>query len=169
MMKRIILMGFMGAGKTTVGKVVANALACDFIDTDECIEREQGRRISEIFAEDGETAFRDMETELLRRLLTSEKSFILSVGGGMPEREENRKLLRSIGKVIYLKTSKEEIVRRVSGDKNRPLLQGGDLADRVSSLMSTREALYIETAHECISTDGKNVSELAEQIKLMEF
>ena len=96
-MKNIVLMGFMGAGKTTVGKRLAKALSCEFIDTDERIEKEQGRKISDIFAEDGEQAFRDMETDLLKRLQDSKDAFVLSIGGGMPVREENRALLRKIG------------------------------------------------------------------------
>ena len=154
-MKNFVLMGFMGTGKTTVGKRLAKALSCEFIDTDERIEKEQGRKISDIFAEDGEQAFRDMETDLLKRLQDSKDAFVLSIGGGMPVREENRALLRKIGTVVYLKTSKEEIIRRVSGDTNRPLLQGGALEEKVTSLMNAREQIYMETAHREVVTDGK--------------
>ncbi len=163
-MKRIILMGFMGAGKTTVGKKLAKELSCEFIDTDELIEKEQGCKISEIFEKDGEAAFRDLETELLKRLQGSEKEFVLSIGGGMPVREENRKLLQSLGTVIYLKTSKEEIIRRVSGDTGRPLLQGGRLEEKVTALMNAREQIYIETAHKEIVTDGKYPKGLVQEI-----
>ena len=163
-MKSIVLMGFMGAGKTTIGKKLAKALECEFIDTDEWIEKEQGRKISNIFAEDGEVVFRDMETDLLKRLQNSEEKFVLSVGGGMPVREENRALLRNLGIVIYLKTSKEEIIRRVSGNKNRPLLQGGDLEEKVTNLMNARAQIYVETAHMEVITDRKNPSEVVENI-----
>ena len=163
-MKRIVLMGFMGAGKTTVGKCLAKALSCEFIDTDEQIEKEQGQKISDIFAEDGEQAFRDMETDLLKRLQDSTEAFVLSIGGGMPVREENRALLRSIGTVVYLKTSKEEIIRRVSGDSTRPLLQGGTLEDKVTSLMNAREQIYMETAHREVLTDGKSPEKLGKEI-----
>ena len=163
-MKNIVLMGFMGAGKTTIGKKLAKALECEFIDTDEWIEKEQGRKISDIFAEDGEAVFRDMETDLLKRLQESEEKFVLSIGGGMPVREENRALLRNLGIVIYLKTSKEEIIRRVSGNKNRPLLQGGDLEEKVTNLMDAREQIYVETAHVEVITDGKNPLEVIEEI-----
>ena len=163
-MKNIVLMGFMGAGKTTIGKKLAKALEYEFIDTDEWIEKEQGRKISDIFAEDGEAVFRDMETDLLKRLQESEEKFVLSIGGGMPVREENRALLRNLGSVIYLKTSKAEIIRRVSGDKNRPLLQGGDLEEKVTNLMNAREQIYVETAHVEVITDGKNPLEVIEEI-----
>ena len=164
-MKNIILMGFMGAGKTTIGKKLSKALNWEFIDTDAYIEEEQGRKISDIFAEDGEMAFRDMETDLLKRLQNGENQFVLSVGGGMPVREENRALLRNLGTVIYLKTSKEEIIRRVSGDKNRPLLQGGDLEEKVTNLMNARECIYIETAHVEIVTDGKTPEQVVKEIQ----
>ncbi len=154
----------MGAGKTTVGKCLAKALNCEFIDTDEQIEKEQGRKISEIFAEEGEQAFRNMETELLKCLQKNEERFVLSIGGGMPVREENRKLLRDIGTVVYLKTSKEEIIRRVSGDKSRPLLQGGALEEKVTNLMNAREGIYEETAHEVVLTDGKLPEEVVKKL-----
>ena len=163
-MKRIVLMGFMGAGKSTIGRKLAEVCSCEFIDTDEWIEKEQKRKISEIFQEDGEKAFRDMETELLKNLQDSKEEFILSIGGGMPVREENRELLRNLGRVVYLKTSKEEIIRRVSGDVNRPLLQGGALEERVSALMGAREHIYQETAHREILTDGKTPMDLVEEI-----
>ena len=167
-MKNIVLMGFMGAGKTTIGKKLASALKYEFIDTDEWIEKEQGRKISDIFAEDGEAAFRDMETDLLKRLQNRTEKFVLSIGGGMPVREENRALLRNLGAVIYLKTSKEEIIRRVSGSRNRPLLQGGDLEEKVTNLMNSRARIYMETAHVEIITDGKNSKEVTEEILTLE-
>ena len=163
-MKRIVLMGFMGAGKSTVGKKLAESCGCTFIDTDEWIEREQNRKISDIFEKDGEKAFRDMETDLLKRLQNSEEEFILSIGGGMPVREENRERLRNLGTVVYLRTTKEEIIRRVSGDVNRPLLQGGALEEKVTALMNAREHIYQETAHREVLTDGKNPTELVDEI-----
>ena len=166
-MKNFVLMGFMGAGKTTVGKELAKAMDCEFIDTDERIEMEQGCKISEIFSTEGETAFRDMETDLLKRLQEQKEGFVLSIGGGMPVREENRALLRNLGTVVYLKTSKEEIIRRLSGDTNRPLLQGGALEEKVTSLMNAREQIYIETAHKDILTDGKTPLELVEDLKCL--
>lgn len=163
-MKRIVLMGFMGAGKTTIGKELAAKLSWDFIDTDAEIEKEQGRKISEIFATDGEQVFRELETDLLKRLEKREDRFVLSIGGGMPVREENRELLRKIGMVVYLKTTKEELIRRLSGDTNRPLLLGGALEEKVSALMEAREEIYLETAHREVVTDGKIISNLLKEI-----
>lgn len=163
-MKRIVLIGFMGAGKTTIGRRLAKELGCRLIDTDEAIEKMQGKRINEIFAEDGEAAFRNMETELLRKLLKSQEDFVLSVGGGMPVREENRELLQKIGTVVYLKASKNELLKRLSGDKKRPLLQGGSLEEKITSLMSAREALYQETAHYELVTDGSCPKDLVKEL-----
>ena len=163
-MKNVVLMGFMGAGKTTIGRKLAKAVECEFIDTDERIEIEQKRKISDIFAEDGEETFRDMETNLLKHLQDREEGFVLSIGGGMPVREENRTLLRNLGTVVYLKTSKAEIIRRVSGDKNRPLLQGGDLDEKVTNLMKAREQIYKDTAHKEVVTDGKNPQKVVNEI-----
>ena len=105
-----------------------------------------------------------METDLLKRLQDSKDAFVLSIGGGMPVREENRALLRKIGTVVYLKTSKEEIIRRVSGDTNRPLLQGGALEEKVTSLMNAREQIYMETAHREVVTDGKYPQKIVEEL-----
>lgn len=163
-MSNIVLMGFMGAGKTTIGKELAKALGYEFIDTDERIEKEQGRKISDIFSKDGEAVFRDMETDLLKRLQNSEGKFILSIGGGMPVREENRSLLRRLGTVVYLKTSKEEIIRRVSGAADRPLLQGGKLEEKVTSLMNAREQIYMETACVEVVTDQKTPEKIVEEL-----
>ena len=163
-MKNIVLMGFMGAGKTTIGRMLAKTMNCKFVDTDERIEKEQGRKISDIFTEDGETAFRDMETDLLTRLLGCGESMVLSIGGGMPVREENRELLRKIGRVIYLKTSREEIIRRVSASKNRPLLQGGKLEEKVTNLMNAREQIYMDTAHVEVVTDRKTPEKIVSEI-----
>ena len=163
-MNNIVLMGFMGAGKSTIGRELARTLQCEFIDTDEWIEKEHGRKISDIFAKEGEIAFRDMETNLLKYLQNRDDQFVLSIGGGMPIREENRELLRKIGTVVYLKTSKEEIIRRVAGNKNRPLLQGGNLEEKVTNLMNAREHIYMETAHREIVTDKKYPKRVVEEI-----
>ena len=105
-MENIILTGYMGSGKTTVGKNVAKLKAYTFLDTDEMIVQQQRRSINEIFATEGEQAFRDMETALLRQLIDEKRErIVLSTGGGMPLRAENRQLLSKLGKVVYLKAS----------------------------------------------------------------
>ena len=119
-MENIILTGYMGSGKTTVGKNVAKLKAYTFLDTDEMIVQQQRRSINEIFATEGEQAFRDMETALLRQLIDEKRErIVLSTGGGMPLRAENRQLLSKLGKVVYLKASPATIYNRIKGDTTR--------------------------------------------------
>lgn len=163
-MKNLILIGFMGAGKTTVGKLFSREKGRKFVDTDERIVREQGKSISELFDERGEGYFRDLETELLERMLEDTKGAVISVGGGMPVREENRELLRQLGCVIYLSATKETILSRVNGDGSRPMLNGEDLEARVTRLLREREALYKKAAHVEVRTDGRSVYQVMQVV-----
>ena len=165
-MKNIVLIGFMGCGKTSVGKRLAQAFDMEFLDTDELIEAEKKMTISEIFATQGEAAFRNMETECLRKLLEREgKAFVLSVGGGLPIREENRRLLSMVGQVVYLKVSPEEVYKRLRNDKTRPLLQGMNPRGRILDLMNARKHFY-EDASDCIvEVDKKDFNQIIEQIR----
>ncbi len=165
-MKNIILIGFMGCGKTSVGKRLAESENMEFLDTDEWIEREQQTTISEIFETKGEAAFRNMETECLRQILEyTEKPFVLSVGGGLPIREENRKLLLQIGHVVYLKASPEVIYKRLHNDKTRPLLQGMNPRGRIMDLMNARKNYYEDAAEYIIHVDDREFSDIIEEIK----
>ena len=165
-MKNIILIGFMGCGKTSVGKRLAESENMEFLDTDEWIEREQQTTISEIFETKGEAAFRNMETECLRQILEyTEKPFVLSVGGGLPIREENRKLLLQIGHVVYLKASPEVIYKRLHNDKTRPLLQGMNPRGRIMDLMNARKNYYEDAAEYIIHVDDRGFSDIIEEIK----
>lgn len=165
-MGNIILIGFMGCGKTSVGKRLAQALNMDFLDTDEWIEDKQQMTISDIFSTKGEAAFRVMETECLKELLEREgKEFVLSVGGGLPIREENRKLLSRIGHVVYLKVSADVVYNRVRNDKSRPLLQAPNPRGRIIDLMSARKNFYESAAESIIEVDNKEFDEIIELIK----
>lgn len=164
-MKNLILIGFMGAGKTTVGRLLARERKMRFADTDERLVSEQGISIPEIFEKYGEPYFRDLETDLLRRMQTDTEQTVISVGGGMPVRAENRKLLRSLGCVIYLSASKQTILGRVKNDGSRPMLNGDDLDARITKLMREREALYRQTAHIDIRTDGRSVPQVLQIIR----
>lgn len=171
-MINIILIGFMGCGKSTFGKWLAHKQQMDFLDTDEFIEKLEGCTINEIFKKQGEAYFRDLETKVLRMLLGKEeemgkgliKSTVISVGGGMPVREENQKLLKQIGKVVFLDTSVDELVRRLKGDETRPLLQGEDLKGRIENLMDARLDIYEDTADIIVGTDGKTMYEIYEEL-----
>lgn len=164
-MNNIILVGYMGCGKTTVGKNVAKNKSFTFIDTDEMIEKQQGKKISEIFDKNGEAAFRDMETEYLKQLLGSnQENLVISTGGGMAVREENRKLLAKLGRVIYLKVSPEVVYDRLKTDTTRPLLQCDNPLQKIKDMIAIRGSIYESAADETICVDELKQSEIAEII-----
>ncbi len=160
----VILIGFMGSGKTTTGIGLSYKLQCTLEDTDKMIERREGRTISEIFAAEGEGYFRKKETELLRELREGDTRQIFSVGGGTPLLEENRELLRELGRVVYLEVSPETVYGRLKGDSTRPLLQGDDPMGRIQKLMGEREKLYRTAADIVIPADGKRTAQVVEEI-----
>lgn len=160
----IILIGFMGSGKTTFGRWISRNKGYGLCDTDEYIEKKQGRKIKDIFASDGESAFRDMETQTVRDLCTILTHTVISVGGGLPVREENRKLLHGLGTVVYLRTSKDELARRLYSDKDRPLLAGGSLEEKIESLMAAREEIYIGVSDVIVDTDKMTFEEMFQVI-----
>ena len=160
--KSLVLIGFMGSGKSTVGRKLQDRLGYPLVDTDQEIEKRAGKSISEIFAEDGEDAFRKMETELLRELNSPEAPRrIISTGGGIIGREENRKLLREIGYVVWLKAPAETILERTAKNKSRPLLQTDNPMVQIDELMKKRQPLYEETAHQPVSTADLDSDEVA--------
>ncbi len=163
--RNLILEGFMGSGKTTVSEILSSKLSLDILDTDEAIVRTEERSISEIFEEDGEEAFRDMETDLLETIVRDHwRDMVISLGGGLPVREENRRLLKEAGKVIYLKVSPEEALRRLEGDDTRPLLKTDDPLERIRQLQDKRSLIYDEAADVVIDTDGKTPEQVADEI-----
>lgn len=163
-MDNIILIGFMGSGKTSLGKQLARARKCCFYDTDHMIEQKYNKTISQIFKEQGEEYFRLLETAMLEQLLSKNECFVLSVGGGLPIRPENHEYLKKIGKIIYLNPSKEVLIGRLRGDKNRPLLKGNDLEKKIDLLMNERKEVYETLANQIIDTDGMSFEEIISQI-----
>ena len=160
----LVLTGFMGSGKTTFGMWLAQNKGYMLLDTDAEIEKEQGRAIKDIFATDGEEAFRDMETEFLKKLNERKLTgVVLSVGGGMPVREENRALLKSFGKVVYLKAEPDELVKRLTKDTTRPLLAGktgAELKAHIETLMGRRESQYLDGANQVLETAGLSFEDM---------
>ena len=143
----ILLTGFMGAGKTTVGKKLAKRLGYFFIDTDREIEKEQGCSITEIFKYGGEECFRDLETDILLKLQTKQ-NLVIATGGGMVLRDENRNLMDSLGTRVYLKVELQELMRRLKKDKKRPLLQKSKPEEHILEMLQQRKSIYEEA--ECI-------------------
>lgn len=165
-MANIILIGFMGAGKTSFGKWLAKNKDMDFMDTDAVIEDEAGISINEIFDKHGEEYFRNLETGLMERFIDEgADNIVLSVGGGLPVREINRQLLKKLGNVVYLRASADTLCKRLEGDGTRPLLKGGDLRTRITGLMEKREKLYDDAATVYVDTDDRSFEEI---LKILE-
>ncbi|WP_026654323.1 shikimate dehydrogenase [Butyrivibrio sp. AE3003] len=161
----IILEGFMGSGKSTVSEILSDKLDLELIDTDEAIEEAEGRKISDIFEQDGEEAFRDMETGLVEMMVSDHmRETVISLGGGLPVREKNRELLKKVGKVVYLRTAPETVYDRLKGDDTRPLLKSEDPLARIKELQDKRGKIYEEAADIIVDTDGKTPAEVADEI-----
>ena len=154
----IILTGFMGSGKTAVGKRLAKRLGYTFLDTDLLIEEKTGKSISDIFSKDGEDYFRDIETLILTEL-TGINDHVIATGGGIVTRKENIRRLRELGFIIWLKASPETIFKRVSTKTHRPLLKVDNPLEQIKRLMSQREQSYSE-ADLTIDTDGYEVDDI---------
>ncbi len=149
----IAITGFMGTGKTTVGRLLAERLGLEHVDTDELIEAEAGVSISEVFARRGEAHFRDREGEALGRAL-SVSGRVVSTGGGMLLRERNRDALREAGPIVCLTASPEAILRRISRDDSRPLLRVDDPAGRIAELLAERRPVYEQADCHVDTTDA---------------
>ncbi len=162
--KNVILVGYMGAGKTTVGIRLSYKLKKSMIDIDQKIEKDAGRTIKEIFADDGEDFFRNLETNTIRKVASSRGSYIISTGGGLPMREENRQILKEMGLVIYLRVQPETVYRRISHDTERPLLQVEDPLAKIKEMLMLRDPVYESTADYIVDVDNRSFSEIVEEI-----
>ena len=143
----IILIGFMGAGKTTIGRRIANLLDFSFIDTDNEIEDDQGCSVDEIFKYGGEECFRDIETRLLQNI-KNVKNSVIATGGGIVLRDVNMEILKNLGKRVYLKVPKEILLKRLNNDRSRPLLKGNNPEVVLGKMFKERSMLYEQA--ECI-------------------
>ena len=161
----VFLIGPMGAGKTAVGRYLARELKLPFHDTDAEVEHRTGVDIPFIFEKEGESGFRQREREAIEAL-TALDGIVLATGGGAVLLAENRRRLAERGCVVYLKTSVPQQADRVRRARNRPLLAAasGDAAERLGQLMDVRAPLYAEIADIVVSTDGRRVNSVAEQV-----
>jgi shikimate kinase len=157
------LVGLPGSGKSTVGRHIARRLQLPFFDSDHVIEERMGYSIREAFERDGEDYFRDLEESVLDEL-TQIPHAVISTGGGAVLRPETRQRLHERGKVVYLKSTPEELFRRLRHDVNRPLLQVSDPLARLRDLYAVRDPLYRETAHFVIETGRPSVATLVNMI-----
>lgn len=161
--KAIALIGMPGSGKSTVGRQLARRLWVDFVDIDHEIERREGAPVSAIFAQHGETYFRGLESALLTEL-GRRSNFVLSTGGGAVLQPTNRECLRECFHVLYLRSSPEELRRRLKHDISRPLLQVPNLEARLRELFLARDPLYMETARFVIETGRPSVPTLVNMV-----
>lgn len=161
----LILIGFMGSGKTSVGLRLSYRLGRPVEDTDKLIERREGCPVSAIFAGKGEEYFRRQETALLGELAGRWSRCIYSVGGGTPVRQENRALLRRLGTVIYLRVRPETVYERLKGDDTRPLLQCDDPLVRIKELLGSRSGAYEACADMILDVDDMDMEEILDSIQ----
>lgn len=157
----IFLVGMMGAGKTTIGKLLANSLKKSFYDSDREIQKRTGVSIPLIFEIEGEAGFRKRETEMLAELLQT-GNIVLATGGGAVLSARNREMLKQSGRVIYLRATTDDLWRRTRQDKNRPLLQTPDPRAKLAELHAQRDPLYQETAHIIVESGKRSARHLAQ-------
>lgn len=162
---RVVLVGPMGAGKTTVGRILAQRWGVGLRDTDAEVEAVAGKPVSEIFVDDGEAVFRDLEAAAVAKAL-AEHHGVLSLGGGAVLRESTRALLAGRS-VVYLRVGLADAVKRVGVGQGRPLLQGalGGVRARVKHLLDERDPVYRAVAAYVVDTDGKTAAEVADEIE----
>lgn len=161
--QNLFLIGPMGAGKTTVGRQLAEMLRMEFLDSDQEIQRRTGVDIPTIFEFEGEQGFRNREQNVIDEL-TAREGIILATGGGAVLRDSNRQFLSSRGFVVYLHCTPEQQYERTFRDRNRPLLHTEDPLDKLRSLMQIREPLYRQIADAVVSTEGRNTQSVVREI-----
>ena len=159
----IFLIGFMGAGKSTIARTLQRELGFPLVEMDERIVQEQGMSINDIFAQYGEAHFREIESQLVVDLGKQEPS-IVSCGGGVVVRPENTQNMKKSGRIVLLKASPETIFERVKNSTDRPILNGHMNVEYIAELMEKRRALYEEAADITIQTDGKTRDQICEEI-----
>ena len=160
----IVLIGMMGAGKTTVGSRLARALDRPFVDSDVQVERRTARTVREIFETDGEAAYRVVEAEALAEALASEEPSVIAAAGGTILDPNNRRRMRECGTVVFLEAEPGDLVGRVGGQDHRPLL-GDDPAGVLEQMDHDRRALYEETAHLVVDASACGPDEVVAQIR----
>jgi len=159
---RPVLIGLMGVGKSSIGRRLAEQLQMPLIDLDDAIVARAGKRSPEIFAEQGEAAFRAMETQLLREVVAERA--IIATGGGIVMAEENREILKANPPVIWLKASPEYLAERIDGDTNRPLIAAGDTLKRLRELAELRYPLYEQCADLVLPREHMKKKEIVQVI-----
>lgn len=163
MKENIFLIGFMGAGKSTIARSLKNTYGMRLIEMDEQIEAREGMQISQIFAVHGEEYFRRLETELLEGLQRGDNT-VVSCGGGVPMRPQNVEAMKKSGKVVYLSADAGTIYKRVKNSHSRPLLEGNMNVEYIQNLLRQRMPKYLAAADVTVATDGRSADEICRDI-----
>jgi shikimate kinase len=161
---KLVLVGAMGAGKSTVGRLVAAALGVGFLDTDEVVEREAGKTVAEIFVDDGEAEFRARERQAVAESLRGHDG-VLALGGGAVLDPETRRLLEG-HRVVFLRVGLSDAAQRVGLGVSRPLLLG-NVRGRIKQLLDERAPIYEDVASYVVETDGRTADEVADQVRAL--
>lgn len=159
----VFLIGFMGVGKSTMARMLAEELHMNLIEMDETIEAEQGMTIQEIFEKQGENGFRDIESAFVERI-SQGQNMVVSCGGGAVLRKQNVENMKKSGKIIFLTATPETIFERVRYSTNRPLLNGNMNVEYIAQLMERRKSIYESAADVIIITDGKSEAEMLQDL-----
>ena len=162
--KNIFIIGSMGSGKTSIGKILAKDNHLSFLDTDHEIIRSCGYSIPDIFEKFGEEHFRNLETEQLRKMDTIE-NHVISTGGGIVLKDDNKKLMKSLGLIIFLDINISSQMDRVKNRKNRPLLSNKNLKDNLLSLKEIRDPIYKKISNYIIDVSGKERNQVISEIQ----
>lgn len=164
-MNHIVIIGFMGSGKTRVGKRLAQEYGLPFIDVDRVVTKKMNMSVSEIFQRFGEPFYRALETVVIKELVNDKERKVISLGAGLPVQEQNQKYLKDLGTVIYLKGSLETLKKRLESGNNDPLLEGDDKEDKIKKLLKQRDPIYAKFADIEVVTGVKSFDDLIEEIK----
>ncbi len=163
-MNHVAIIGFMGSGKTRVGKRLAQDLDLPFVDVDRMIIKKMGMSIKEIFEKFGEPFYRAMETLIIKELAEDSETKIISLGSGLPMQEQNQKYIKKLGTVVYLKGSLATLQKRLDGTNN-PLLEGGDQGDKIKKLLKQRDPIYSKYADITVITGEQPFESLVKEIE----
>ncbi len=161
---QVILIGLMGSGKSTIGKLLASRLSLSFVDLDDLIVSQAGKTIPDIFQDEGEEAFRALESRLLAEVLMRDSEQVIATGGGVILSAENRALMKESGRVIWLDASPVVLAKRIAGDRNRPLLDDVDPLFKMISLATQRNPLYAEVTDLRKNTEKLSTQETVDTI-----
>ena len=164
-MSHIVIIGFMGSGKTRVGKRLAKDFDLPFIDIDRVVTRKMNLSVKDIFDKFGEPFYRALETTVIKELIKDQEQKVISLGSGLPMQEQNEKYIKKLGTVVYLKGSYETLKKRLENSSSNPLIEGAEKADKIKKLLKQRDPVYEKFADIKVVTGVKPFDELIAEIE----